>query len=264
MRRPAGFVTRWEKQSAPDEGKAPAEPGSAGPAAPALLALMAACALAMLWFAKLAEGEARPAPAGESPSGGLALALVLAAALVTRLVTAGLVRGFPVDIGGVTGWAAQMAEVGPGRFYVSDIFSDYPPGYMLVLWPLGLVAKAMGSLGTAALPLLVKLPAVACDLGIVLIIYSTARKRVGGRAALFLSMLYAFSPLPYLAGSAWGQADSVPALLLVIAVLMIMEGKWRWALPVYVLAVLMKPQALMAGPHGGADRASGFFKRRAL
>ncbi len=79
---------------------------------------------------------------------------------------------------------------------------------MLVLWPLGLIGRLLGGRG---MTLLVKLPAILCDLGIIAILYQLAQKRVGRRSALWLSMLYAFNPLPYLAGSAWGQVDSVPS-----------------------------------------------------
>ncbi len=44
--------------------------------------------------------------------------------------------------------------------------------------------------------------------------------------------------------------DSLPSLLLMVAVLLIKKRRWSSALPVYVLAVLMKPQALMVGPLG--------------
>lgn len=240
----SAFVAQWEKQvSAP---AASGETKGAAPAAPVFLVLMALGAAAMYLFARLAEREKTLGQA-DPKGGGLALALLLAAAGLSRLAVAALVHGFPVDIGCFTGWAGQMARVGPGGFYISDFFSDYPPGYMLVLWPLGLIGQMLGA---GVTPVMVKLPALLCDLGIIALLYRTAQKRVGSRAALLLSMLYAFNPLPYLAGSAWGQVDSVPSLLLVIAVLFIMDGKWRYALPVYVVSVLMKPQALMVGPLG--------------
>ncbi len=244
---PSGvLVGQWEKQQirAPQVS---VETKGAAPAAPVFLVIMVMSAFLLYLFAKMAEREKTLEPERAAAKNGLALALLLLVAGISRLVVAALVHGFPVDIGCFTGWAGQMAHVGPSRFYISDIFSDYPPGYMLVLWPIGLLGRLFG---TGATPLMVKLPAIICDLGIIALLHAVAKKRVGGRAALLLSMLYAFNPLPYLAGSAWGQVDSVPSLLLVIAVLLIMDGKWRYALPVYVVSVLMKPQALMVGPLG--------------
>ena len=248
---PAGVqVASWEKQQFAPAASSGAK--SPAPAAPALLAVMALGAVMLALFARLAEREKTPGLKADAKRSGLTLALLIAAAGVSRLAVAALVRGFPVDIGCFTGWAGQMARVGPGNFYISDIFSDYPPGYMLVLWPLGLIGQM---LGTGATPLMVKLPAILCDLGIIALIYRVACRRVGERSALWIAMLYAANPLPYLAGSAWGQVDSVPSLLLAAAVLLIMDGKWRYALPVYVVSVLMKPQALMVGPLGLAALA---------
>jgi len=239
------LVSQWEVWDRTPQ--AAAQTGDGAPAAPWLVALMALGALLLYWFAKMAQRDALPAPDKNRARMTWRLAALLLVAGLSRLVMAGLVSGFPVDIACFTGWADQMARVGPGNFYISDIFSDYPPGYMLVLWPLGLIGRM---LGTGATVMMVKLPAILCDLGIITLLYLVARRRVGDKAALWLSMLYAFNPLPYLAGSAWGQVDSVPSLLLVIAVLLIIDGRWRYALPVYVLSVLMKPQALMVGPLG--------------
>ncbi|MDD4080262.1 MAG: glycosyltransferase family 39 protein [Eubacteriales bacterium] len=238
------FVSSWEK---PNRAPVPATSAAASPAAPWLLALIALGAVMLYWFAKMAEREKVALPQKDKPGLTRGLAIILLVAGLTRLVMAVLVTGFPVDIACFTGWADQMARVGPGNFYISDIFSDYPPGYMLVLWPLGLMGRLFG---TGATAMMVKLPAILCDLAIITLIYSVSRKRVGDKAALWLSMLYAFNPLPYLAAGAWGQVDSVPSLLLASVVLLIMDKKWRYALPVYVVSVLMKPQSLMVGPLG--------------
>ena len=95
-----------------------------------------------------------------------------------------------------------------------------------------------------------KLPAILCDLLAAALLYRAASKRMKPGAALPLAALYAFNPLAVVTGAAWGQVDSVPAVLLLAVLLFAMEGKWRWALPLYTLAALMKPQALMFGPLG--------------
>ena len=240
---PDAAVPGWEAPRSEEPKPAGRE---AGPAAPWLLGWMLLFALIMAYFAKSAE-RAEQRSLNESPSrhGGLALLLVLA--LFSRLAVAVLAPGFPVDVGSFSAWANRMAEVGPGRFYAAGYFSDYPPGYMLVLWPLGWLGRL---LGTGTTETMVKLPSILCDLGVVWLLYRAAEKRVSRKAAAWLAALYAFNPLTFLAGAAWGQADSVPSLLLLLCVLFIIDGRWRIALPVYVLAVLMKPQALMAGPLG--------------
>lgn len=238
-------VDSWE----PWDQSAAAEPaeGAALPFWPWLLVIALLYLLFSLDAARRAEG--RQALGSENKRGGIwqqDVLLLLVAALVTRLILAALVPGYAVDIGCFTGWANHMYQVGPAQFYLTEGFSDYPPGYMLALWPLGLLGSLMGG----ASGFLIKLPAIFCDVAAVALLYSFGARRLHRRAALTLSALYAFSPLVYVTGAAWGQVDSVPALLLLLVVLLAFEHKWSWALPLYVLAVLMKPQALMFGPIG--------------
>ena len=66
----------------------------------------------------------------------------MAAALAVRIVLAVNVPGYSVDINCFTAWSLRMAERGPAGFYAADYFCDYPPGYMLLLWPVGLLLSA--------------------------------------------------------------------------------------------------------------------------
>ena len=178
--------------------------------------------------------------------GTLTAVALLTAALLIRLLVALTVPGYQVDIGCFTAWANRMAEVGPSSFYLTDMHADYPPGYMLVLWPLGLLGRLLGG-GTKEW--MVKMPPILCDLAAVWLLY-VKRPKKEGLWSLVPAVLYALNPLTVLTGAAWGQADSVTALLIVLTVLYAVEGRWIKALPIYMLAVLMKPQALMFGPLG--------------
>ncbi|NLD52579.1 MAG: phospholipid carrier-dependent glycosyltransferase [Clostridiales bacterium] len=218
------------------------------PAWPWLLAIALGYALLSVWMARRAVTDDQPdlRDAGAQRWEWELLALLLAAAL-TRILLAALVPGYGVDIQCFTAWADRMAAVGPAEFYLTEAHSDYPPGYMLVLWPLGLIGRL---LGTGCTGMMTKLPAFLCDLAAIVLLYRFAKRRHSPRSAMWLSALYALHPLVYVTGAAWGQVDSVPALLLLIVILLVFESRWISALPVYVLAVLMKPQALMFGPLG--------------
>lgn len=175
------------------------------------------------------------------------LPLLLIAAFAARMVIAVLVPGYGVDIGCFTSWATTMVESGPANFYQAAGFCDYPPGYLLVL---GLFGHIGSWLGTGVTELLVKMPAILCDVAAAGVLYMAARKRVPERAAFVMAALYALNPLTFVTGAAWGQADSVMALCILLVVVLAMDRKWAYALPLYMLAVLMKPQALMFGPLG--------------
>lgn len=191
----------------------------------------------------------------------LAVAGVLVLALASRVAAALLVPGYDVDIGCFTAWAQHMAQTGPVEFYKTVGFCDYPPGYMNILWLIGLLGRLLQRMSLfanqmeAVMEFLVKTPAILSDCVLCLILYQQGKKQWGHRNALLLSLCWALNPVSFAAGACWGQTDGLMTLLLVIAVLELSKNRWKVALPVYVAAVLIKPQALMFGPMGVAALA---------
>ena len=108
------------------------------------------------------------------PAGHLLVALLVIGLLLRAFIAGILVpqSGFRIDTGDFTSWAIRLAANGPGAFYETGYFSDYPPGYLYVLW-------ALGSIGSALHPLLglditgglVKLPGILGDLGSAAILF---------------------------------------------------------------------------------------------
>ena len=95
------------------------------------------------------------------------LAVLLALGLALRLIIAYVLlpgSGFEVDLGSFSVWALELARNGPWGLYDRPIFVDYTPGYLYVLWALGLVTQALG------IPIgeLLKLPAIVADLALAL------------------------------------------------------------------------------------------------
>src|SRR4026209_62973 len=67
--------------------------------------------------------------------------LLLALGLAFRFIIAYVLlpkSGFGVDIGALQFWAENLAHEGLRGFYQRDFFHDYTPGYLYVLWALGL------------------------------------------------------------------------------------------------------------------------------
>ncbi|NLC31792.1 MAG: phospholipid carrier-dependent glycosyltransferase [Clostridiales bacterium] len=243
---PAGqVVDSWEVWKASPRVEAAIK--QAAPAWPWLLLIAVMFGLLAVQFAKRAEAYPQIDSMQSSKLWDMNFLWLLIFALISRIVIAVLVPGYGVDVGCFTGWANRMHEVGPSSFYITEQHSDYPPGYMLVLWPLGL----LGSLfGTGASELMIKLPPILADIAALALLYPFIKKYSSKTAALFITAIYAFNPVVFVTGAAWGQADSVPAVLLMAVIILAYQGKWSYALPVYVLSILMKPQALMFGPLG--------------
>lgn len=175
----------------------------------------------------------------------LALGFVLALGL--RLYIAVAVYGYQVDMGCFISWSNALNTHGIGGFYSAGIFCDYPPGYLWLLRLNGWIFSQFHN-SDVLLRLVTKMVPIVCDLLAVAILYQIGKKKQGEGNGLVLALLYAFNPLTILLSSAWGQIDSVFALLIVLAFLLLYQNKVQFALPVYTLACLIKPQGLLFGP----------------
>ena len=102
---------------------------------------------------------------------------VLGSAVLLRLLLAYVAypgQGFATDMDQFAGWATVLAGHGPSTFYASS-GANYPPGYMYVLWFLGILSQPVGSVmgmssGDATIALL-KVPPMLADAAIGVLLY---------------------------------------------------------------------------------------------
>lgn len=188
----------------------------------------------------------KPIPALER----LALIATCLLALGARVYYALTVHGYAVDINCFSAWGESFFDHG-FAFYANVNFCDYPPLYMVLMGFVSLLRRLFGfAYGSQAHIFLVKLFPMLADMASAFMLYFMARRR--GLKALSL-MLFAFIAVnpAYIANSAaWGQVDSLLALMLLCVVCLAQKRKWILALFVFALAVLTKPQALIFGPVG--------------
>ena len=175
--------------------------------------------------------------------------LVLSGGLLLRLVLAYVVypgEGLASDLGLFQSWATILARVGPGSFYAAAPSANYPPGYLYVLWLLGVAGGPVGSLlGIAseqAVLLLLKAPAIAADVAIAILLYRAAGRWFGGRAGLVAAALYLFIPVTWYDSALWGQVDAVGSLVMLAALVLLVEGWSEPAAGLAALGLIVKPQ----------------------
>ena len=114
-------------------------------------------------------------------------------------------------------WAQRMWEVKPWNFYSDEVFCDYPPAYLLVLWLVGALRNLLGLPYDGPVTwVLIKLTPILCDMVGAYLVYRLLRRSLGENVAALLSLLYALNPAAILNSAAWGQVDSVLTLLLLI------------------------------------------------
>ncbi|HWH24379.1 MAG TPA: hypothetical protein VNW68_05735, partial [Candidatus Limnocylindria bacterium] len=187
-------------------------------------------------------------------SGVPALAALLLGGLLLRLTIAYVLfpgSGFASDIGTFTAWANTLARTGPGEFYATTTFSDYPPGYLYVLWLVGglgnLLAPLAGGDPFAATGALIKMPPMLADLAVGYLLYRLVRAWRGERAeshrlGLIAAGIYLFNPVSWYDSALWGQTDAVGALVVLLGVAALVRGNSEGAAALAVLAALVKPQ----------------------
>lgn len=178
-----------------------------------------------------------------------AIVLILLAGLALRLLIAYVLfpgEGLGSDLRLFGRWAQVLVDFGPGGFYSNAGFADYPPGYLWILWLVGLLGNAIaGLIGQSpadVIPVLLKLPAMLADVAIAYLLYRTAVRWRAPRAGLIAAALFLFIPATWYDSALWGQIDSVGSLLLLGAILLLIEGWGEPAVALGILATVTKPQ----------------------
>lgn len=179
---------------------------------------------------------------------------LLLAAFAFRIVISHYVVGHKTDIGCFTAWGERAAAQGFASFYTNG-FSDYPPGYIYVLSLMSKLSALLGHgvrLADGSYDLVCvffnKLPSIIADLASAYLVYKLARKKLRFEPSFLLMTLVAFNPVILYVSAGWGQIDQILTVLLACAILLLINNKPIFAGIVYGFAILMKPQALMAGP----------------
>ena len=179
---------------------------------------------------------------------GLALRVFIAGAYMPK-------SGFAIDIGDFSAWGQRLASVGPAGFYEEGYFSDYPPGYLYVLWGLGAIGGALAPIvGQNATSGLVKIPGILADIGVAWLVFAICR-RWGGELidrmrlrvdsdtlGLVAATIYLFNPGVIFDSAVWGQIDSVGTLVLLGTIYALARGWTEVAALGAVAALLVKFQ----------------------
>ena len=185
---------------------------------------------------------------------GTILITLLVLGLALRVFIAGVylpLSGFRIDVGDFTAWGQRLASLGPAHFYEQGYFSDYPPGYLYVLWVLGSIGALLGPIvGIDATGGLVKIPGIAADIGVAWLLFVIARRwgasltqRVLPETlGLIAATIYLFNPGVVFDSSVWGQIDSVGTLVLLATIYALGRGWTEAASFGAVLALLVKFQ----------------------
>jgi hypothetical protein len=195
-------------------------------------------ALAVIWRPGLGAGRsAWMLPAGLM----LAISAVKFAALFHF-------TGFYWDIWAKTNRALLATVVGPSRIYDPGLPVDaYPPGSLYLLWLSGWIGRLIEPTANG-FRVIVETPPLIADLFIGLTLYFAAWRDGRGLRAIIIMMLFALNPALIFDTVVWGQSDSIVALPMIAAAILILTGRYRLGWSAAAIAILAKPQAIAFTP----------------
>jgi Gpi18-like mannosyltransferase len=195
-------------------------------------------ALAVIWWPGLRAGRS----AWMLPAG-----LMLA---ITAVKFAALFHftGFYWDIWAKTNRALLATVVGPSRIYDPGLPVDaYPPGSLYLLWLSGWIGRLIEPTANG-FRVIVETPPLIADLFIGLTLYFAAWRDGRGLRAIIIMMLFALNPALIFDTVVWGQSDSIVALPMIAAAILILTGRYRLGWSAAAIAILAKPQAIAFTP----------------
>lgn len=178
---------------------------------------------------------------------------ILGGALILRMMLSAAVQGYSIDIGCFTAWGDMAFSQGIPHLYAyaaqNNIFLDYPPGYMFVLYIIGMLRQVFSLDASDRLFwVLLKLPATLFDLGTAYLLWRIAEKRGKETLGLLIAAVYAWHPAFLVTTALWGQVDGVFIFFLLFALCALADKRRILSTVFYAVALLVKPQALLFFP----------------
>lgn len=134
---------------------------------------------------------------------------------------------FKIDMNDWQAWAGRLVDVGPMKFYTSNLFADYLPFFYFFLW---VIAEVFNTIfGKAAIFLTgfefyIKTISNIFDFLTAYTIYAIIKKHSQKWAAIG-SLLYLANPSIIFNSSVWGQIDAIPTFLLTFSLYQLEERK---------------------------------------
>lgn len=193
--------------------------------------------------------------------------LGLVAVFLTELILAAALPGHIQDMGLFRAWASFGENHSMSEYYSTDLYVDYPPVYLMVLYAMGCMGSLFGVASDSLFyPVLVKLVPMVCDVLFAGLILVLANRHFGIRKAGVLTLLCALNPATIVNSAVWGQADSFVLLITLGMLFTLYNKQYIQSAGLFALGLLTKPQMIIFAPLFGftmlSDLAECFSDRQ--
>jgi len=175
------------------------------------------------------------------------LGFLIFLAFLIRIFFALIFKGHETDMSCFNAWSEMLKTDGLPAFYVSGAFTDYPPGYMYILYLLGYVKDIFGENIIFTYTIL-KLPAIISDILLGICTFKVCEKYGQEKLKYLLFSFFVFNPATILNSAIWGQVDSVFTLFVVLMLMALTDGNMILSYFLFGIGIFIKPQALFYTP----------------
>lgn len=160
-------------------------------------------------------------------------------------------QSFHIDMSTWEAWSYRLVNAGFSRFYSPSFYSEYFPGYLYLLWIIGIVYHFLFSklsFSSFQFEVLLKSITTIFDLGTSYLIYKTVLS-IKPKLAAISSLIYFANPAIIFNSSVWGQIDGIYTFFLFLSSYLLI-GKFKKYSSVFIssIAFVIKPQAIFLLP----------------
>lgn len=170
-----------------------------------------------------------------------------------------------IDMNTWKAWTERLITLGPTQFYNPDYFSDYLPGYLYMLYGLGMVLKVLfpgAPIDSSQFEFLLKFLTTCFDFATAYVIYKIVANYQKNLAAV-AGILYVANPALIFNSAIWGQVDGIFTFFLVLAAYYLFELRKLiyWA-ATFAIGLVIKPHMLAVLPVMGVYLLEQFRLKR--
>ena len=173
------------------------------------------------------------------------LIIFLLLGLLIRILLAPI-QGFKFDVDTWFYWAERLNSVGLDKFYSTDIWTGYTPGFLYILGFLGFI-KNLFQIDAAQFYSVLKFPSILAEMGLGILVYQIIPKNLfwWRRTGLIFVML---NPSFIFNSAIFGQFDGLFSFTVLLAVYFLTQKKPLYASILGGISFLLKPQAILLVP----------------
>lgn len=170
---------------------------------------------------------------------------IVIAAILIRLTLLSM-PGFKFDVDAWFAWAIRLNNFSFTQFYSDQIWTNYTPGFLYILYYLGKL-KILLNLSDSIVYLLIKIPAILAEILLGIFVYKQIVKKSTTWAIIGLVVIL-FNPAFIFNSSVWGQIDGILSLTMILSIYFLNRKNLITASILIGLSFLIKPQAIAILP----------------